>query len=80
MVAPDQMHLFWVADLECKQQANGFEGVATTIDEVTKEQIVEALDVTVLAIVPGLSPQIEETHKIAVLTMDITEDLDRRLD
>lgn len=35
MVAPDEGHAIGVADLEAEQEEEGFEGIETTVDEVT---------------------------------------------
>ena len=53
--------------------------MASPINEIPEEEVVEALDVTSFVPIMGCAPQIEETHKVAVLTMDVPEDLDRRL-
>lgn len=48
-----------------------------TIYEVTEEQIVKALYITILSILAWGSPKIEETHQITVLSVNISEDLQR---
>jgi hypothetical protein len=50
--------------------------VAASINEVSQEEVIERFDVAVLPIVPRLTPQIEEAHQVAVLTMNIPENLD----
>ena len=51
--------------------------MATSVDVVTQEEVVVAFDITVLI---GSSPEIEEPHQVLILSVDITEDLDRCID
>ena len=59
-----------VANLKCDQERHTLEGVVTTIDVVTHEQIV---------CVRGLAADAEELHQVEELAMDITANSDRRL-
>lgn len=50
--------------------------MSTSINEVTKEQIVIALYITTVI---WDSPQIKEAHQILILTMNVAENFDWRV-
>lgn len=74
VVASQQMNLIWVADLQCHKQAYGFKRVVTSVDEITQEQVIIRFNIARLI---WSTPEIEEAHKVLVLTMDVTEDFHR---
>ena len=51
--------------------------MTASINIVTKEQVIEAFNVSVLA---WAAPQIEESHQVLVLSMNVSEYLDRCVD
>jgi len=51
--------------------------MCSTINIVTEEQIVVALDITIIV---RVSPEIEESHKVLILSVDITEHFNWSID
>ena len=76
MVSSKQENLFRVFELESHQQADYLKTLAASVHIVSKEEVVKATYVTCLT--RGL-PQIKEAHKIAVVTVNISEYFDRGL-
>ena len=74
VVTSQKMNLVWESDLQRHQQADCFERVTSSVDVISQEEVVVALDITVFI---RSSPKIEESHQILVLTMDVTKNLDR---
>jgi hypothetical protein len=76
MVSSKHVDLFWELNLESHEETDGLKRVVTAVDVVSEEDVVTALDVALLR---RNSPKIEEAHKILVLAMDVTENLDGRV-
>ena len=74
VVSSQQMDLVWELDLQGHQQADGLQRVSTSVNIVTQEQVVITLDISAVI---WDSPQVEEPHQILVLSMDVSEHLDR---
>ena len=74
VVTSQKMNLVWESDLQRHEQADCFERVTSSVDVISQEEVVVALDITVFI---WSSPKIEESHQILVLTMDVTKNLDR---
>ena len=70
MIAPYQVHVLGVLNLERQQEANGFQGVRPSVHIVPKEQVVNVGDVSSSRWRPIL---LKETHEVSKLTMKITE-------
>jgi len=71
VIAAEDEKVFGIFDLVGEQEADGFERLFTTIDVVTKEEIVGFW---------GESAIFEKSKEIVVLSMDITAYLDGRLE
>ena len=74
VVSSQEMDLVWELDLQGHQQADGLQRVSTSVNIVTQEQVVITLDISAVI---WDSPQVEEPHQILVLSMDVSEHLDR---
>mmetsp|Transcript_762 Transcript_762/g.946 ORF Transcript_762/g.946 Transcript_762/m.946 type:complete len:252 (+) Transcript_762:356-1111(+) len=72
VVASEQMNLLRESNLEGHEQADGLEGVVTSVHVITEEQIIIRFDVTVF--IRG-APEVEESHQILVLTVDVAKHL-----
>lgn len=77
VVATKHMNLVWELDFECHQETDSLKGVCATINVITQEEVVVTLDI---AIVIRDAPQVEESHQILVLAMDIAEYFNRGVD
>jgi len=77
VVATEQVNLVWELHFQSHEQANGLERVVATVDVVTQEEVVVTFDVTVLV---RDSPEIEESHQVLVLPVNVTEDFDWSVD
>lgn len=73
MVTSEKHDLLWIFQLQSEEEANDFETVMTLVDIVTQEKVVISMDITSV----GWSlPDIEESHQVYILTVDITNNLD----
>lgn len=79
VVAPDEVDLLGVEALEGEQEADGFEGVAAAVHEVSQEDVVEVLNVLLFAVFVGSPIVGEEGHEVGELPVDVSEDLEGRL-
>lgn len=77
MIATQQENLPRILQFQCKEQADYFEGLGTTVNVVTKENIIETANVTSLL---RCAPDIKEPHQVGVVTVNISEDFDWRLE
>lgn len=50
--------------------------MGATIDVVAKENVIEISDISVFI---GTVPDVEEAHQVMVITVEVSKDLDRRL-
>lgn len=62
MVPPDKMDLLGEECFQGKKQANSFEGMVASVNEITQKQVVEIFDVLLPAILKGGSIECEEAH------------------
>ena len=77
LVIPSQKEdLLRILELKCKQQAQDFEALGPAINIIAQEEVIKTRDVTRLA---RSLPNVEESHEIVVITMNVSENLDRRL-
>ena len=76
MVASEHKDLFGVLQLQSHQKTNYFERLATFIDVVAQEEVVIARNVARIA---GRAPNIKEAHHVDVVAMDVSKNLDWRL-
>lgn len=73
MITSEEHDLLWIFELQSEEEAYNFETVMTLVDIVTQEEVVVSMDITSV----GWSlPDIEESHQIYILTVDITNNLD----
>jgi hypothetical protein len=79
VIPADEVDLFGVDALQGQQETDGFQGVAASINEVSQEDVVEVLNILLLAVLVGSAVECEETHQISELAMDISKDLEGRL-
>lgn len=54
--------------------------MSSTVDLIPQEQLVIGVDVSRVQLVAGRALEVEEAHEVALLSMDVTEDLNGRLD
>ena len=66
--------MLWVSQLESKQQTNYFKTVLTLVDVVSKEQIIISMNISSIS---WCLPDVEESHQVNILTVDVTDNLDR---
>jgi hypothetical protein len=71
VVTSEDEEVFGVLDLVGEEQADGLEGLLTSVDIVTEEEVVG---------LGGEATVLEESEEIVVLSVDITADLDRGLE
>ena len=67
MVSTQNEEVLGVLDLVGEEQADGLEGLLTSVDIVTEEEVVG---------LRGEATVLEESEEIVVLSVDITADLD----
>lgn len=77
MIASNEVHLLREECFECKKKADGLEAVTSSIDEVSEEQVVKVFNVLLPSIFEGRAIECEEAHEIRILSVDVTEDLQR---
>jgi hypothetical protein len=79
MISSDEMNLFRVDALKGQEEANGFKGVASSINEISKKNVVIVLDIFFLSIFMWRSIQLKETHQVSKLAMNVSEYFQRSL-
>jgi hypothetical protein len=72
MVSSEQNDLLWISEFESEQKTNNFQTVHALVDVVSKKEIVECVDVSS---VDWSLPDVEESHQINVLSMEVSKDL-----
>ena len=77
MIASEQVNFIREFDLECHQKTNRLQRMRTSVHIVAEEEIIVALDI---AIIVGNTPEVEESHQILILPMDVAKDFDRCID
>jgi hypothetical protein len=73
MVASEQHDLLWVLQLEGEEEADYLKTILALVYIVTQEQVVESVDVSR---VQRSLPDVEESHQVHILAVDISDDLD----
>ena len=63
-------------NFESHEKANCLEGMVSPVDIITQEEIVVGLNITIFI---WSTPEIEESHQILVLTVNVAENLDRSI-
>lgn len=77
VVTSHQHYLLWVLQFKSKEQANNFKTILALINVVTQKQIVVSMDVSSFS---WTLPNIEESHQINILSMNISHNLGWRSD
>lgn len=72
VISPKENNLLGILELEGKEEADDLETVLALINIVTKEEVVEGVDISGVA---GRLPDIKESHQIVILSMEIADDL-----
>ena len=80
MVAPDQVDVLGVQGFEGQEETNGFEGVTASVNEIPQEDVIEVLNVVLLAVQEGAPEHPEEVQKVGELAVDVPKDLHWCLD
>ena len=73
VVSSQHEDLLGVLELQSHQKANDLQALATLVDVVAQEQVVKTIDIAVLA---RGSPNVEETHQVNVVAVDVTKNFD----
>lgn len=79
VVSANQMDLLGVNALESQQQADSLEGMTASVDEIPQENVVEVLNVLLLAVLVGGAVKGKERHKVSELPVNVSKYLKRRL-
>lgn len=79
VVATNEVDLFGVDALQGQQKTDGLKGVAASVHKVSEEDVVEVLNVLLLAVLVGGAVEGEETHQVSELSVDVAKDLEGRL-
>jgi hypothetical protein len=79
MISSDEMNLLRVDALKGQEKANGFKGVASSINEISKKNVVVVLDIFFLSVFMWRSIQLKETHQVSKLAMNVSEYFQRSL-
>ena len=77
MITSQHENLTRILQFESQKKAKHFETLTATIDIVSEEDIVETANVASFL---RRAPDIEETHQIVIISMDVAENLDRRFE
>ena len=78
MVTAQYDHLFWEAHLEREQQTDHLTGLFSSVHVVTQEEVAQVAteDLVLLILLVFVSHFFEHVQQVAVLAVDVTEDLD----
>jgi hypothetical protein len=76
VVSSQKEDLLWIFELEGHQDADCLERIGSTIDVVTHEDIIKAVDVTTVS---WSLPDVEEAHEIRIVSMNTSENFHRWL-
>ena len=79
MISSDEMNLLRIDTFESKQKADGLDGMITSVNKISKKDIIKILNIFFLSILMRSSIECKETHKISELPMNISKYLKRRL-
>lgn len=82
VVATEDNHLFWETALQREKQADYLTALLATVHVVTKEEILQisAQNLFLLLLLVLVSHLLEHVKEVAVLTVDVAEDLDGSLE
>ena len=73
VVTSKEHNLFWIFKLKGEQKAYNLKTVLAFVNIVTQEKVIKSMDISV---VKRSIPDVEESHKIHILAMDVSYDLD----
>lgn len=76
VVASEEENLSRILQFEGKQEADHLQTLTATIDVIAQEDIVKTANISCLL---WCTPNIKEPHQTIVVTVDVSENLDRRL-
>jgi len=76
MVTAQKEDLTRILEFEGEEEADDFETLSATVNVISEEHVVKATNITCLL---WCAPDIEESHQISVISVDIAENFDRRL-
>ena len=76
VVAAEQEDLARVLQFQGEQEADHLKTLTAAVDVIAEEDIVEAANITSLL---RRLPNVKEAHQSVVVAVDVTKDLDRRL-
>lgn len=76
VISAKKENLLRKLQFQCHKQADNFKTLATFVNIVSKEQVVKSANVSIII---RHSPDVKETHQIDVVSMDVSENLDRGL-
>jgi len=77
VVSSEHEDLLRILQLQRQEQAKNFQTLGPSVNVVTEEEVIEACDVTTFA--RGF-PNIEEPHQVMIISVNVSEDLDRRFE
>ena len=75
VVASKQENLTRVLQFQSQKETDDLEALTSTIDVITEEDIICAVNITCFL---GRPPNIEESHEVVIVTVKISEDLNGR--
>ena len=73
MIASEQEDLLRVLQFESQEQNNNFQALIASIHIISQKEVVISCDVSRFA---RCFPEIEETHKVHIVAMDVAENFD----
>lgn len=79
VVATNEVDLLGVDALQGQQKTDGLERVATSVHKISEEDVVEVLNVLLLAVLVRGAVEGEETHQVSELSVDVSEYFEGRL-
>jgi hypothetical protein len=62
MITSDQVNLLWINALKCQQEANRLKRVTSSVNEISKKNIIVVFDIFFLSIFMRCSIQFKEAH------------------
>ena len=76
MVASQKENLARILEFQRQEKAHNFKGLAATVNIIAQEHVVERADISCLL---RCAPDIEESHQISVIAVNVSENFDWRL-
>ena len=77
VITSQHKYLLWVLQLERQQQAQHFKTLSAAINIIAQEKVIIASDISRLT---WRFPNVEEAHQVMIVTVNVAEDLNRRLE